>query len=54
MITDTFDDRSPAIINPAVKEDAPEWDERGQDYRNGGQHDVGHFAIALALADFIS
>lgn len=34
--------------------DAPEWDERGQDYRNGGQHDVGHFAIALALADFIS
>ena len=26
MITDTFDDRSPAIINPAVKEGAPEAD----------------------------
>jgi uridine phosphorylase len=34
--------------------DAPEWDERGKDYRNGGQHDVGHFDIALALADFVS
>lgn len=34
--------------------DAPEWDERGKDYSNGGQHDVGHFRIALALADYIS
>ena len=30
------------------------WDERGKDYHNGGQHDVGHFSIALALADYIS
>jgi purine-nucleoside phosphorylase len=34
--------------------DAPEWDERGKDYRSGGQHDVGHFDIALALADYVS
>ena len=34
--------------------DAPEWDERGKDYRCGGQHDAGHFDIALALADFVS
>ena len=34
--------------------DAPEWDERGKNYRNGGQHDVSHFDIALALADFVS
>lgn len=34
--------------------DAPEWDEREKNYRNGGQHDVGHFNIALALADFVS
>ncbi len=34
--------------------DAPEWDERGKDYRNGGQHDVGHFDIALALAEYVS
>ena len=34
--------------------DAPEWDERGKDYGNGGQHDVGHFSIALALADGIT
>ena len=34
--------------------DAPEWDDRGKNYRSGGQHDVGHFDIALALADFIS
>ncbi len=34
--------------------DAPEWDERGKDYQNGGQHDVGHFDIALALADYVS
>ncbi len=34
--------------------DAPEWDDRGKNYSNGGQHDVGHFSIALALADFIS
>ncbi len=34
--------------------DAPEWDERGKNYTNGGQHDTGHFSIALALADYIS
>ena len=34
--------------------DAPEWDQRGKEYRNGGQHDKGHFDIALALADFVS
>ena len=34
--------------------DAPEWDDRGKDYKDGGQHDVGHFSIALALADYIS
>ena len=34
--------------------DAPEWDERGKNYRDGGQHDTGHFDIALALADYVS
>ena len=34
--------------------DAPEWDARGSEYRTGGQHDVGHLDIALALADFVS
>ena len=34
--------------------DAPEWDERGKDSREGGQHDVGHFDIALDLAEYIS
>ncbi len=34
--------------------DAPEWDERGKNYRSGGQHDVGHFDIALALADYVT
>ncbi len=34
--------------------DAPEWDERGRDYACGGQHDPGHFGIALALADSVS
>ena len=34
--------------------DAPEWDDRGKQYSCGGQHDVGHFGIALALADFVS
>ena len=34
--------------------DAPEWDQRGQDYSSGGQHDVGHFRVALALADHVS
>ena len=34
--------------------DAPEWDERGKDYRSGGQHDPGHFDIALALADYVA
>ena len=34
--------------------DAPEWDERGKDYTVGGQHDPGHFDIALALADHVS
>ena len=34
--------------------DAPEWDQRCENYNIGGQHDVGHFDIALALADFVS
>ena len=34
--------------------DAPEWDERQMDAGDGGQHDVGHFRIALALAEYIS
>ena len=33
--------------------DAPEWDERGKDKTEGGQHDTGHFRIALALAEYI-
>ena len=34
--------------------DAPEWDERNKDNDDGGQHDAGHFHIALALAEYIS
>ena len=34
--------------------DAPEWEDRWQENNDGGQHDVGHFAIALALAEHIS
>ena len=34
--------------------DAPEWDDRGKNYTCGGQHDVGHFDIALALADYVT
>ncbi len=34
--------------------DAPEWDERSKDSGDGGQHDPGHFRIALARADYIS
>ena len=34
--------------------DAPEWDERNKDNDDGGQHDAGHFNIALALAEYIS
>jgi len=34
--------------------DAPEWDDRGKNYSSGGQHDVGHFDIALALADYVT
>lgn len=33
--------------------DALGWDERGKAYRHGSQHDVGHFDIALALAEFV-
>lgn len=33
--------------------DAPEWDERNLNSENGGQHDIGHFDIALALAEFL-
>ncbi|WP_026490253.1 hypothetical protein [Butyrivibrio sp. XBB1001] len=91
MITDSFDNKSPAIINPVKFEkhkadgcisvemecaavqavcdfrglelypfftsgdllDAPEWDERNKDNDDGGQHDAGHFNIALALAEYI-
>lgn len=34
--------------------DAPEWNERFMDNGDAGQHDVMHFSIALALADYIS
>jgi purine-nucleoside phosphorylase len=34
--------------------DAPEWDKRGEEYSVGGQHDRGHFDIALALAEYVS
>ncbi|MCR4739558.1 MAG: nucleoside phosphorylase [Lachnospiraceae bacterium] len=34
--------------------DAPEWDDRDKENHDGGQHDVGHFRIALALAEYIS
>ena len=34
--------------------DAPEWNARWMENADAGQHDVGHFGIALALADFIS
>ena len=34
--------------------DSPEWDERGRKYADGGQHDTGHFSIALALADDVT
>ena len=32
--------------------DAPEWDERCRENGDGGQHDTGHFGIALALAEY--
>jgi len=34
--------------------DAPEWDARNKDGKKGGQHDVGHFDIALALAEYVT
>lgn len=34
--------------------DAPEWEDRGEFLSSGGQHDTGHFSIALALADYVS
>ena len=35
--------------------DAPKWDHRHvKDSKEGTQHDVGHFEIALALADYIA
>ena len=34
--------------------DAPEWMARVKENNDNGQHDVGHFSIALALAEFIS
>ena len=34
--------------------DAPVWDQRCGEYRDGGQHDVGHFDIALALAEYVA
>ncbi len=39
MITDSFD--------------APKWDSRHNENNYCGQHDAGHFNIALALAEFI-
>lgn len=34
--------------------DAPEWEERLRESGDMGQHDVGHFGIALALAEYVS
>ena len=34
--------------------DAPEWNQRIQENNDGGQHDVGHFRIALALAEYVA
>ena len=34
--------------------DAPEWDARVLADGDGGQHDTGHFRIALALAEYIA
>ena len=34
--------------------DAPEWEERKQANGDGGQHDAGHFSIALGLAEYIA
>ncbi len=34
--------------------DAPEWDERLMSEGKGGQHDVGHFSIALGLAEYVA
>ena len=34
--------------------DAPEWNQRIQENNDGGQHDVGHFSIALALAEYVA
>jgi hypothetical protein len=50
MITDSFDNKSPAIINPVKKENAIKVDNENNDC---GQHDAGHFNIALTLAEFI-
>lgn len=34
--------------------DAPEWNSRWNDDNSGTQHDVGHFNIAITLADYIA
>ena len=34
--------------------DAPEWNQRIQENNDSGQHDVGHFSIALALAEYVA
>ena len=34
--------------------DALVWDQRGKEYRDGGQHDAGHFDIAPALAEYVA
>ena len=34
--------------------DAPEWNARQNENNDGGQHDVGHFSIALALAEYVA
>lgn len=34
--------------------DAPEWNARQNENNDSGQHDVGHFSIALALAEYVA
>ena len=34
--------------------DAPEWNARKNENNDAGQHDVGHFSIALALAEYVA
>ena len=53
MITNSFNNRSPAKNNPNWNNDAPEWTQRIEKWQiKRTQHDAGHFEIALALAEY--